>query len=355
VAASAADGREKMDLQTHERIGELMEADEPTLSLVARRRLGRTGLQVSEIGLGAWGIGGSSWGGPDDSNSLAALSKAFDAGVNFVDTALIYGLGHSERLVTQAVKGRSETIYVATKIPPKNMLWPARPGIPLRDVYPFRHVKKCTDESLKNLQRETIDLQQFHVWNPDWIEDDDWRKSLEWLKRKGKARFVGISVNDHQPASVIPALRTGLIDCVQVIYNIFDPTPADELFALCQQLDIGVIARVPFDEGGLTGAINPETTFGPKDFRSRYFGGNRKLELWERVQTLRRDLGDHEPLAGTALRFCISHPAVSTVIPGMRMPAHVEENISASQAGPLPPATLEILARHRWARNYYDY
>jgi aryl-alcohol dehydrogenase-like predicted oxidoreductase len=323
--------------------------------VVKRRRLGRTGLLVSEIGFGAWGIGGSSWGGPDDSNSLAALAKAFDLGVNFVDTALVYGSGHGERLVSQALQGRTEAIYVATKIPPKNMLWPARSGIPLRKVFPSRHVKKCTEESLRNLRRDTIDLQQFHVWNQEWSDDEDWRESVTWLKRTGKVRFVGISVNDHAPASVVPALQTGLIDCVQVIYNIFDPSPADQLFPLCQQLDIGVIARVPFDEGSLTGTINPETTFPPGDMRSRYFRGDRKQTVWERVQSLRRDLGEQESLARTALRFCLSHPAVSTVIPGMRKPAHVEENSGASQAGPLPPATLEMLARHRWGRNFYDF
>lgn len=322
--------------------------------MVARRPLGRTGLQVSELSLGAWGMGGSSWGGPDDANSLAALEKAFDAGINFVDTALVYGMGHSEDLVARAVRGFAETIYVATKIPPKNMLWPARPGIPIRDAYPFRHVKKCTDRSLKNLRRDTIDLQQFHVWNSEWTEDGEWRKSVEWLKEKGKARFVGISVNDHMPASVIPALRTKLIDCVQVIYNIFDPSPADELFSVCQELNVGVIARVPFDEGSLTGTITPQTTFRPGDFRARYFGGDRLAETWKRVEALRRDLGNEEPLACTALRFCLSHPAVSTVIPGMRKAVHVEENIRASQAGQLPAVTLDLLARHRWTRNFYD-
>jgi aryl-alcohol dehydrogenase-like predicted oxidoreductase len=309
---------------------------------------------VSEIGFGAWGIGGSSWGGPDDRNSLSALAKAFDLGVNFVDTALVYGSGHSEQLVAQALEGRREAIYVATKIPPKNMLWPARPGIPLHKAFPSRYVKKCTEESLRNLRRETIDLQQFHVWNEEWTEDEDWRESVEWLKRTGKVRFVGISVNDHKPSTVIPAVQTGLIDCVQVIYNIFDPSPADQLFPLCQQLDVGVVARVPFDEGSLTGTINPETTFPPNDMRSRYFGGERKQAVWERVQALRRDLGEQENLALTALRFCLSHPAVSTVIPGMRKPAHVEQNAGASRVGPLPAAIRETLARHRWERNFYD-
>jgi len=325
-----------------------------TCSVVARRRLGRTGLEVSEIGFGAWGMGGSSWGGPDDVNSFAALEKAFDAGVNFVDTALVYGMGHSEGLVASAVRRRSETVYVATKVPPKNMLWPARPGIRIRDVYPLEHIKKCTHQSLKNLRRDTLDLQQFHVWNGEWTDDDEWRKSVEWLKEKGKARFIGISVNDHMPASVMPALRTGLIDCVQVIFNIFDPSPADELFPLCRQLDIGVIARVPFDEGSLTGAITRESIFPPGDFRARYFGGARREEVCRRVEALHEVIGNHESLAITALRFCISHPAVSTVIPGMRRPQHVDENLRASHAGPLSARVLATLAGHRWPRNFYN-
>jgi len=308
---------------------------------------------VSEIGYGAWGIGGSSWGGPNDNSSVMALAKAFDSGINYVDTALVYGGGHSEQLIAQVVKAHKDKVYIATKVPPKNMLWPARPGIRLREVFPFRHFKKCTEQSLRNLKRDYVDLQQFHVWNPEWVEEDDWRKSVEWLKRTGKARFVGISANDHQPASVISALKTGLIDCVQVIYNIFDPSPADELFPLCVQLDVGVIARVPFDEGGLTGTITPDTTFNPTDMRSRYFAGNRKREIWERVEAIRRDLGDQELISRTALRFCLSHPAISTVIPGMRKVAHVEENVAASAAGPLSQGSLEILARHRWPRNFY--
>jgi aryl-alcohol dehydrogenase-like predicted oxidoreductase len=322
--------------------------------MIKQRRLGRTGFIVSEIGFGAWGIGGSSWGGPDDGASLAALEKAFDSGINFIDTALVYGGGHSEQLIGRVLRTRKDNVYVATKVPPKNMLWPARPGIPPRDVFPFRHVKKCADQSLRNLRTDRIDLLQFHVWNADWVEDDDWRESVEWLKRKGKARFVGISANDHHPESVLSALKTGLIDCVQVIYNIFDPSPAAELLPLCRDLDIGVIARVPFDEGSLTGTITPETTFAPTDMRSRYFAGNRKQEMWERVQAIRRDLGDQEPLSRTALRFCLSQPAISTVIPGMRRAAHVEENGSASTAGPLPLEILQILARHCWPRNFYD-
>jgi aryl-alcohol dehydrogenase-like predicted oxidoreductase len=328
--------------------------DPVPLAVLNTRRLGRTGLMVSEIGFGGWPVGGSSWGGRDDSSSLAALTRAFDAGVNFVDTALIYGRGHSERLIQKALRGRNQRVFVASKIPPRNRQWPARPGVPLRDAFPFEHVKSCTEKSLRNLRRDTLDLQQFHVWNSEWAADPEWHKTVEWLKTTGKARFVGISVNDHMPASAITAVGRGLVDCVQVIYNIFDQSPASELFPLCQELNIGVIARVPFDEGSLTGTITPETTFSRRDFRKHYFGGERKVEVWRRIEALKEELGSGEPLATTALRFCLSHPAVSTVIPGSKNPRHVEQNLAASRAGALSDETLQRLARHRWCRNFYS-
>lgn len=306
---------------------------------------------VSEVGFGSWGVGGKIWPGTHDATSLQALSCAFEAGVNFVDTALIYGQGHSERLIGEALKNRSEQIYVGTKIPPTAGNWPAQAGVPFRKVFPLRHVKKCTEESLRNLRRDCIDLQQFHLWNAEWDEDDDWHKAVEWIR--SKARFVGISVSDHLPDSVISTLQKGLIDCVQVIYNIFDPSPADKLFPCCQHLDVGIIARVPFDEGSLTGAITPETVFEPGDWRARYFAEDRKEQVWQRVERLRHDMGSAEPLKHTALRFCLSHPAVATVIPGMRKAEHVQDNLEAAMAGPLPFTSLELLARHRWARNFY--
>jgi aryl-alcohol dehydrogenase-like predicted oxidoreductase len=321
---------------------------------LARRKLGRTGLMISEIGFGSWGIGGKIWRDSDDRTSLDALARAFELGINFVDTALIYGGGHSEQLVGKALKGRGDSVYVATKMPPGNMIWPPRPGIPFRDAFPLRHVKKCTDGSLRNLQRQTLDLQQFHIWNPEWASEEDFREAIDWLKCSGKARFVGISTNDHQPNSVISALRTDLVDCVQVIYNIFDPSPADDLFPLCQELDVGVIARVPFDEGSLTGAITAETSFDPGDWRSRYFSGDRKREVTERVRAIKNALGGNVPLAETSLRFCLSHPAVSTVIAGMRKTVHVEENVLAASNGPLSSPTLQVLTSHRWPRNFYN-
>ena len=235
------------------------------------RTLGRTGFQVSEIGYGAWGIGGSQWLGGSDDESLQALRRAIELGVNLIDTALAYGDGHSEKLVGQVVRETRQRIYVATKVPPKNLLWPAQPGIPISAVFPFDYIMRCAHESLSNLQMETVDLLQLHVWNPEWIHDDDWRRAFEALKRSGKVRAVGISINDHQPDSALEIIRTGLIDTVQVIYNVFDQSPEANLFPLCLQENIGVLARVPLDEGALTGHITPETTFPPGDFRNEYF------------------------------------------------------------------------------------
>ena len=312
-------------------------------------------MKVSEIGYGAWGIGGAQWLGGDDRESLAALRRALELGLNFIDTALAYGDGHSERLVGQVVRGAPQPVYVATKVPPKNRLWPARPGIGIREVFPYDYIIQCTEQSLRNLGLDHVDLQQLHVWNPEWIHEEDWRRAFEDLKRSGKVRFVGVSINDHQPDSALELIETGLIDTVQVIYNIFDQSPERRLFPLCQQRNIGVIARVPFDEGALTGQITAQSQFDPRDFRSFYFRGDRKRQVEERVAALRRDLAGVEgDLPEIALRFCLSHPAVSTVIPGMRKVRHVEANLAVSDKGPLDEQVLAILKKHAWEKNFYS-
>ena len=319
------------------------------------RRLGRTNFEVSEIGYGAWGIGGIQWLGGTDDESVAALRAAIGLGLNFIDTALAYGDGHSEVLVGRVVREAGKRIYVATKVPPKNELWPARPGIGIDKVFPYRYILESTEQSLKHLGLETIDVQQLHVWNPEWIERDDWRRAAEELKRAGKIRAFGVSINDHQPDSALELIRTGLIDTVQVIYNIFDQSPERNLFPLCQEREIGVIARVPFDEGSLTGAITPQTRFARDDFRSFYFRGDRKKQVAGRIAALRRDLdGENADLPEIALRFCLTHPAVSSVIPGMRRVRNAERNCAASDQGPLEQRTLAVLRRHAWEKNYYD-
>lgn len=314
------------------------------------RKLGRTGIDASEIGYGAWGIGGNLWRGGTDDESIAALKRAIEVGVNFIDTALAYGDGHSERLVGQIAP---ETVTIATKVPPKNLLWPARPGIPIEDVFPYDYIIHCTERSLKHLGREQIDVQQLHVWNPEWINSDIWRKAFEDLKKSGKVRWVGVSINDHQPDSALDLIRTGLIDTVQVIYNIFDQSPEPRLFPLCRELGIGVLARVPLDEGALTGKITEQSTFEEGDFRNRYFKGVRKRQVVEHVDALKRDLEGMGSIAEIALRFCLSDLAVSTVIPGMRTVRNVEANAAASDAGPLPLDIQAILKKHAWEKNFY--
>lgn len=319
------------------------------------RKLGRTGFNVSEIGYGAWGISGVQWIGASAGDSLRALHAAIDQGVDFIDTALAYGDGVSERLVGQVVRETGGRVRVATKVPPKNRLWPARPGIGIDEVFPYDYIISSTEESLRNLNLDCVDLQQLHVWNPEWIQRDEWRRAFETLKSSGKARAVGISINDHQPDSALEIVESGQIDCVQVIYNVFDQTPEKNLFPACVKHNIGVIARVPFDEGSLTGRINESTVFPEGDFRNSYFKGDRKKQVAEHVQAIVRDLGleDASALPGVAMRFCLSAPAVSTVIPGMRSISSVNGNVMASGQGPLPAEVLEILRGHAWNRNFY--
>ena len=318
------------------------------------RTLGRTGLEVSEIGYGAWGIAGDAWLGAKDEESLKALNRAVDLGLNFIDTALAYGEGHSERLVGKLVAERDETIHVATKVPPKNRVWPAPEGIAPEEAFPGDYVRECTEQSLWNLGLETIDVQQFHVWQDDWTGQGDWQETVEELKREGKIRFFGVSINDHQPANAVRLIETGVVDTVQVIYNVFDQSPEDELFPACQEHGVGVIVRVPFDEGALTGRVTPETTFEEGDFRNHYFRGERKQEVYDRVRAIVSELGASEDeMAELALRYILSHPAVSTVIPGMRSVRNVERNMRLGDGNGLPEDQVRILKNHRWVRNFY--
>jgi len=318
------------------------------------RELGRTGLQVSDLGFGTWGIGKTGWLGAEDAESMRALRRAIERGVNFIDTALAYGSGHSEQLVGQAVREAQGTVYVATKIPPKNSQFPARQGVPANDAFPADWVVQCTERSLANLGLETIDVQQLHVWSDEWVGHGDWAEGIERLRAQGKIRYFGISINDHQPANALKLVEPGLVDTVQVIYNIFDQSPADELFPAVKAANVGVIVRVPFDEGGLTGKINPETEFPEGDWRNGYFGGDRKEQVWDRVQSIAKDLGvPVQRLPEVALRFCLSQPAVSTVIPGMRSQANLDANVDAEKLGPLSAEQLEVLGHHRWIRSFY--
>ena len=318
------------------------------------RTLGRTGFEISEIGFGAWGIGGTQWLGGNDDESMRALRRAMELGFNFIDTALAHGDGHSEKLVGKIIRDATHRMYVATKVPPKNRLWPARPGIGIENVFPYDYILHSTETSLRNLKVDTIDLQQLHVWNPDWLYREEWRRAFEELKTAGKVRAVGVSINDHQPDSALELIRTGFVDAVQVIYNIFDQTPQQNLLPLAKAKNVGVLARVPFDEGSLTGSITEDTVFNPKEFRAFYFRGDRKKQVVEHVAALQKDLtAQNGTLAEIALRFTISDPAVSTVIPGMRTVRNVERNAAVSDKGPLDAATLQLLKRHAWAKDFY--
>jgi len=319
------------------------------------RRLGRTEAQVSEIGFGAWGIGKGWWGETDDGLSVRALLRALELGVNFIDTAYAYGNGHSERLIARAFRQARQRVFVATKVPPKTADWPPKPGVTARHAFPADWIIKHTEQSLRHLEADGLDLQQLHIWRDEWVEETEWQEAVQRLKQEGKIKFFGVSIIDHQPETVLRLIRSGLADCVQVIYNIFDQSPAETLFPLCHKLDVGVIARVPFDEGGLTGTLTPAMTFPQGSFQTSYFRGDRLRETCERVGRLRSFLGGEiMTLPQLALKFCLSHPAVSTVIPGMRRPEHVEANGAASDGKRLPLDMLAALKAHAWPRNFYQ-
>lgn len=319
------------------------------------RKLGYTEAEVSEIGFGAWGIGGNQWQGGTDDESMHALRRAFELGVNFVDTALAYGDGHSEQLVGKAVRETFHRVWIATKIPPKNRIWPASPNTPISEVFPYDYIIESTNQSLSNLGVEQIYLQQFHVWTDAWTHTDEWRRAIETLKASGKVRYFGVSVSEHDPDSALDVVGTGLITAVQVIYNIWDQSAEKHLLPLCQKMKVGVLARVPLDEGGLTGTITEDTKFTPGEFREEYFRGDRKKQVVEHVDALQRDLaGTPGTLPEIALRFCLSNKAVTSVIPGMRRVATVESSCRAAAAGMLDERTLAILRRHQWNRNFYE-
>ena len=313
------------------------------------RRFGRLGWPASEVGYGMWGMG--SWSGSDDDQSRQALQEAVRLGCTFFDTAWGYGRGHSEGLLGELVRANPDTrLYTATKIPPRNMQWPSRRGVPLDDVFPADHIREYAERSLENLGLPSIDLLQFHVWEDDWAHDDRWWHAMSDLRREGLIGGVGISVNRWEPWNALETVRSGRVDAVQVIYNIFDQAPEDELFPLCAERDVAVIARVPFDEGSLTGSLTTATSFPEGDFRRIYFGPENLAPTVERVDALQRLVPPGMSLAELALRFILSDARVSTVIPGMRRISHVRTNLSASDAGPLPDGLRTALRAHRWDR-----
>ena len=314
-----------------------------------RRTFGRTSWDVSEIGYGMWGMG--AWSGSNDEESLASLERAVDIGCNFFDTAWVYGRGHSERLLGQLLRARPDArLYCASKIPPKNLKWPATAEMTLDDTYPPDHIREFTEKSLENIGVNTLDLIQFHTWSDTWADDERWERAIESLKAEKLVRAVGISVNRWQPENCLRALRTGLIDAVQVVYNIFDQAPEDELFPLCRGLGVAVIARVPFDEGTLTGTLYRDSKWPEGDFRNLYFAGDKLRDSVERAERLRPEIPAGMTMPELALRFILANQDVATVIPGMRKRAHVDANLKTSDMKPLDPAVVQRLRAHRWDR-----
>ncbi|HEY2462237.1 MAG TPA: aldo/keto reductase [Candidatus Acidoferrum sp.] len=317
------------------------------------RRFGRTGWNVSEIGYGMWGMAG--WTGSEDAESLESLQRAVDLGCNFFDTAWAYGNGHSEQLLGKILRQNSpnapgKTLYTATKIPPKNRKWPARREFKLDDCFPPDYIFEYVEKSLQNLGLPTLDLIQFHTWEDAWLDDERLPRAIQKLQASGKVRAVGISLNRWEPWNGLRAVRAGLVDSVQVVYNIFDQNPEDELFPACREKDVAIIARVPFDEGSLTGTLTVGSTWPEGDWRNIYFTPQNLRDTLARVDALKSFLREGMTLPGLALRFILSNPDVSTVIPGMRKLRNVESNLAASAKGPLPEAVLAELRKHRWVR-----
>lgn len=313
------------------------------------RRFGRTDWMVSDIGYGMWGMGG--WSGSDDEESLQSLQKAVDLGCNFFDTAYVYGNGRSEALLGKLVKANPDKkIYTATKIPPKNMQYPTIPEYSLEECYPSEHIEEFLHKSLKNAGLESFDLLQIHTWNDDWTESNGWSDMLDSLKRQGLIHACGISINRWEPWNGVKAVKSGKIDSVQVIYNIFDQNPEDQLFPACKEMDVAVIARVPFDEGTLTGTLTKDTTFPEGDWRKGYFTAENLIPSVERADALKPLVPENSSMAEMALRFILSNETVSTIIPGMRKLKNVEANIAASDKGKLDENLLAELKNHSWIR-----
>jgi aryl-alcohol dehydrogenase-like predicted oxidoreductase len=313
------------------------------------RKLGRTGFKVSDMAHGLWGMSG--WSGSEDQQSLEALQIAVDNGCNFFDTAWAYGEGKSDALLGQIIaRNKGKRLYAASKIPPMNDKWPALPSYKYQEVFPARHVFKYADLIRQKLGTDSIDVLQFHVWDDSWTNEKEFRDTVEKLKNDGVIRYFGLSLNRWEPANGINAIRSGLVDTVQVIYNIFDQSPEDELFPACEKFDIGVIARVPLDEGSLGGNMTRDTKFPAGDWRGGYFNPENLNNTMDRVDELRKIVPSGMSLSQLALRFILSNPIVSTTIVGMRKPTHVKENLATSDAGPLDASLLQQLRKHRWDR-----
>ena len=315
------------------------------------RKLGRTGIEISEIGFGAWGIGG--WGERDDAEALRALARAFELGVTFFDTARAYGNGHSEELIGKVLAGKRDKVVIATKVPPKNYKWPARPNDPIANTFPTDWIIECTEKSLRSLNTDYVDVQQLHTWAPDYVYQSEWYEAMTTLKAQGKVRAFGVSANDWDPYGTVSLVESGLIDTIQVIYNIFEQRPDEQLLPAALKHNVGIIVRVPFEEGILTGSMRPGYQFAKGDWRAEWLNEERLAEAARRVDALQPFLAPDRPTpAALALKFCLSHPAVSTVIPGMRRLANVEANTAVSDGKLLTAAEMKALEAHEFVHGW---
>lgn len=334
------------------------------------RTLGKTGLKVSEVGMGTWQLAGKPWGwdAPDEDESMRALHRFVELGGNFIDTAWVYGRVDeagdlqgkhcSEELIGKFLKesGNINKVIVASKIPGKNRKWPARVGVPISEVFPKGYIEEMVDSSLKSLGMDSIDLMQFHVWMDDFAKEDGWKNEIQRITKKGKVKHWGISINDYQPSNCLRTLDTGLIDTVQCIFNMFHQKPTEKLLPYAKKHNIGIICRVPLDEGGLSGKITMESRFAD-DLRSKFFSPDKLPEFVKRTEALKKLLGDKaKTLPELALRYLLSFDTVSVVIPGTRKVATAEANAAVSDGRRLSSALMEELKKHAWERNFYvDY
>jgi aryl-alcohol dehydrogenase-like predicted oxidoreductase len=320
--------------------------------LMKYRALGKSGLTVSEVGFGAWQIGGG-WGKQDDSEAIDSIKLAMDSGVTFIDTAAVYGDGHSERLIGQAIEGRRGSVVIASKIPPKGKNWPPKETDTIQSTFPAAWVMESTENSLGNLKIDCLDLQQFHAWAPQFLKKTEWLDSFRKLKQQGKIKSFGVSANDWDPYGTVELAESGLVDSIQVIYNIFEQRPAEKLLPAALKAKVGIIARVPFEEGLLTGQFGADAVMEPTDWRSKWLTPDRRREAAGRVEALKKFLTPDRPtLAALALKFILSHPAVSTVIPGMRKKSHVKANCDASDGKLLSAEEVRQLEKHQFVHGW---
>ncbi len=319
------------------------------------RIFGRTGWQVSEIAFGAWQIGGD-WGHVDDDASVDTLLYAYEKGINFVDTAELYGKGRSEEVIGRSLREwRGGKIYVATKAQP--VRWPAPDDAnpPMRGRYPDWYLRENVEASLRRLGVERIDLYQLHCWTADGVQTLDWLETLNALRLEGKIDRIGVSIRDYRPEDGVDLARLGLVESIQVVFNLFEQRPAGRLFAA--GAETAFIARVPLDSGSLVGNWTDATYAGWEEgsVPAWLFRGERFAETLRRMRALQALCAPYYPtLAEAAMRYVLGQKRVSAVIPGMKNRAEVDMNVAYATGAAFPQALAEALPAHCWPRNFYQ-